>query len=217
MTFEELKEGLKDIDGQFKHLYELRNGLEEQYIKEHAPLPFRKYQRITIKLCISKEHFDRLTFANRKNPKNQIGCIYTVIGHIVRYIIDSKGRVRPDLYGGVTYDSNDDIISVEPAAQIEGDHKLCRRFKDGYCYMAGGMRLGPICATHKVGASDCLCPLYEERTKLWQGKHCFENVTIKQYPKRRMYRIYSEDWSTFTELTEEYVAKYYRKTEIEKV
>lgn len=214
MNFEELKKELKKIERQEAMCHARYVRTRETYKRQNAPLHLRKYERITVRLRVTEETRKHLVDKELSKRKNQVGYEYSVTGCFTDWYIheDGNGELKPCLFGDVSYSRFDEIVSIEPADQIEGHCSKCRRYKDGLCYMAGGKDISKKCATHKVGKDDFTCPKYEELTELWSadGKKHYPNVTILKHSKPLKYLIYSLNWQYYEEWKENEVEKFYR-------
>lgn len=202
MTYEELNKKLKAIERE-EDAFVLKCGrkelaLKKKYIKEHAPLELKDYQRIIVKL---------------KGKRN-----YSIDAIFCGWWISPKGELRPCLWNR-EYSQEDEILSIElHKCQPEGDCKKCLLYKDGLCYKAGGKNLGRGYATHKVKDGDLICPRYEEiiegglwgKMNIWPHKF-YPNVTFVYDEKfRKKYHIYEgRAWRYFTEHSEEEIENYY--------
>lgn len=214
MNYDELKKELKKIERQEAMCHARYVRTREIYKRQNAPLPLQKYERITVRLRVTEETRKHLVDKELTKRKNQVGYEYSVTGCFTDWYIHEggNGELKPCLFGDVSYSRFDEIVSIEPAEQIEGHCSKCRRYKDGFCYMAGGKDISKKCATHKVGKDDFTCPKYEELTELWSkcGSEHYPNVTILKHSKPLKYRIYSLNWQYYEEWKEKEVEEFYR-------
>ena len=215
MDFEELKKELTKIKRQESLLQARMARTKNLYIQQHAPIKcLRMYERIRICLRVTEESRKRMTEKERAMKKNQAGHEYSVEGCFSGWLLDEdrNGEIIPCLFTSKYYSKYDEIYCIESIDQIEGCCSKCRKYKDGYCYMAGGMTISKSCATRKVGKDDYTCPHYEELTELWtlDGKRHMPNVTHLKHSKE--YRIYSLNWLYYTKYTEDEIEKYYKKS-----
>ena len=210
MTYEELKKEKKALEQKAESFYHKIDVLKEKYIEEHQPFPIKRYQRMMVRLRVTEEHRKCLDERSKKMRKYQLGYEYCVTGIFIGFAIGDNGELRPCFFGDNGYSRYDEIVSMEMTAeQPIGDCTKCRLYKDGLCYMMGGMTISERLATHKVKDGDVVCPHYEERTELWQdGKH-YPNVTIVRRKKGTFYRIYSLNWDYFTEWEENIIKANY--------
>lgn len=216
MTFDELQKGIKKLERQELMCHARQVRLRNQYIKQNAPMKLRKFERIKVTLRVTEETRKRLVGKELEKKRNQVGYEYSVIGCFDGWYIheDGKGELKPCFFRGPFFSRFDDIVKIEPAEQIDGHCSKCRMYKDGLCYMIGGKDLGKSCAHHKVADDDYTCPLYEEKTELWdrweKEKH-YPNVTVLKHEKPIEYRVYSLNWNYYTKYTEDELERYYLK------
>ena len=213
MTYEELEKMNKDLDKQVDKLYRQQTKNELKYIAEHEPFKVHRYQILNVRLRVTEETRNTLTDAALTKKKYQLGHEYTVTGCFIGWHIrEHDGELRPCFFGGTTYSRFDEIVSIESAEQIEGHCSKCLKYKDGYCYLAGGKDISVKCATHKVKKDDYTCPKYEELTELWEkhGEHRhIPNVTICKHHHPIGYRIYALNWGSFCEWSQDVIDSNY--------
>lgn len=200
ITYDELKKQDALLDKEIDKLYRKMDAVETRrmklktkYVESNKPIPVRYNQRIKIQLQ-----------GKRKYSKE---------GVFRGFYICNDGTLRPDIYG-VKYSNTDPIIKMELSdEQPQGCCEKCLKYKDGYCYLAGGKNRGKSYATHKVKDGDIVCPLYEEVTELWRlnSDVHYPHVT-KMWDT---YRVYNRDWSIYTEYKKDKIHKFFRTKENE--
>ena len=204
MTYEELQKANKKLEQQANMCYARQKRNRKLYIKHNAPFTFRKYERITIRLRVTEETRKRLSDKEKKMKKWRLGNEYSVTGAFDCWYIheDGHGELIPALFRAPEYSRFDEVLGIESCKeQPQGSCKLCRRHKEGLCYLAGGMEFGKSYATEKVEPNQYPCPLYEEKIELWSkdGKRHYPNVVY--LPNEKAYYIYSLTWVTYTKYT----------------
>ena len=218
MTYEEMKQGCKALEKEQDKTYmqyqRKIDRMKLKYVKEHQPLEVKKYQHIKARLRVTQETNDAIYDKKEKQKKrNQPGYEYNVIGVFIGWYIGENGDVRPCFYGNKTYSRYDEVLSVELTEyQPEGDCSKCRLYKEGLCYMAGGVDMGKRYATHKVQDGDIPCPKYEERMVLydrWKAGVRYPHVTKVRRNGKTTYRVYNHDWGIYTEYDEKDVQRFY--------
>lgn len=220
MTFEELKNGLKEIQRQ-EALCERRYvQLREKYKRQNAPIKIKNNQMITVVLRVTEDTRRYIAENQKAMRKYQVGYEYSVTGYFQGWYIheEGHGELKPCFYGDVYYSRYDDVVSIKIAEhQPEGSCTKCRHYKDGLCYMHGGKEWGKQYANHKVKEGDLVCPKYEEVLSkgLYEygdsSRYC-PNVTVRKDDKGKTeYRVYSLNWNTYEKYSEKNIFKFFTK------
>ena len=219
MTYEELDKQLKAIkrkeDAFMRKCGREKLKLKQQYIDGREPMHFKRFQRISVRLKVTEATRQRLIESYRAKKKYQLGREYTVAGPFNGWAIGDDGQLKPCFYSGPSYNSTDEVVSVELAKdQPEGHCSKCRCHKDGLCYMMGGKDMGKRFAVWEITDDMVVCPKYEEILEggLYEygEKHC-PNVTKRVKNGKVFYQVYSLNWNYYTEYSEDEVFHFYTK------
>ena len=208
MTYEELKKELKALAQAEKSLNAKYNMVMDMYRRKNAPIKLRRFERVTVRLKVSKDTINSFPPSKRKMRKYELGHEYSVTGCFYEWgINDPDGELRPVFFGSVSYSRYDEIVAIEKAEQIDGHCSECLDYKDGYCYLMGGKDISKKCAHHKVLKDDFTCPKYEEVCECAWGRHepdrRYPNITVLKHETPLKYRVYSLNWGYFTEYKKE--------------
>ena len=219
MTYDELQKQTKALEKEkdkvYNKYFKQIQKMKLQYIEEHKPMHVKRFQRITVRLRVTEETRKRYTEEYRAKKKYQLGRDYNLSGAFNGWHIGNDGQLKPCFYGGTSYNSTDEVVSVSLAKdQPEGHCSKCRCYKDGLCYMMGGKDLGKSCAVWKITDDMVPCPKYEEIQEgglyEYDGKHC-PNVTKVWKNGKVFYHVYSLNWYCYTEYSEDEVWRSYTK------
>ncbi len=218
MTYEDFNKELDDLREQYAAVRQKEVELEERYIASNLPFKFKENMYLTVQLMVTEKTLELLTDAQKKMKKNQLGHVYEVTGCCHTMLIMEGGELRPDFWYK-NYRRTDKVVGIKAAKQVISSCKLCLKYKDGLCYRLGGKNISEKCAVGKVGDDNLTCPKYEERTELWRknGEQYihYPCVTILRHSNPLKYRIYSEDWKTYTEWEESIIkCNYVEKPDI---
>ena len=219
MTYEELNKQLKAIERK-EEAFSRKCGKEElklkmQYISEREPMHVKRFQRITVRLRVTEETRSRYTEEYRAKKKYQLGREYNLSGAFNGWHIGNDGQLKPCFYGGPSYNSTDEVVSVTLAKdQPCGDCSKCRCYNDGLCYMMGGKDISKRLAVWPITDDMVPCPRYDEIQEggLYEygERHC-PNVTKVWKNGKVFYHIYSLNWNYYTEWSENEVWRCYTK------
>lgn len=219
MTYEELQKKTNALEKEQDKLYckyaKKISKLKVEYIEEHKPMHFKRFQRITVRLRVTEATRKYLDDKHRAMAKYQLGKEYTLTGVFNGWHIGNDGQLKPCFYGGPSYNSSDDVVSVTLAKdQPCGDCSKCRCHKDGLCYMMGGKDMGKSFAVWKITDDMVTCPKYEEIQEggLYEygERHC-PNVTKVWRNGKVFYHVYSLNWNYYTEYSEDEIKRYYSR------
>ena len=224
MNYEELTNQTKALEKERERLYSQYGkkiyNLKMAYIKEHRPLDVKRFQRIEVTLCITEEFHKTLSASRQKMRKYQVGQTYSVSGIFNGWNIGDDGQVKPCFYGGeVNYSWLNKVVKVElTPEQPCGDCVKCHKYRDGLCFLMGGR--DKRCAVWRITDDMVVCPNYEEvvpdglytKPNIFPQGH-YRNVTY--IPSKKIYRLYSEGWGTYTIESEAEVEAYYSFEPIE--
>ena len=219
MTYEELDKQVKAIKREeeafSRKCSKKELALKMKYINEHKTIDLKRFQRITVRLRVTEATRKKLIDSYKAKKKYQLGREYTLIGVFNGWYIGNDGQLKPCFYGEPTYDSTDEVVSVELTKdQPEGHCSKCRCYKDGLCFMMGGKDISNRLAVWKITDDMVVCPKYEEILDggLYEygdaSRHC-PNVTKVWRKGKLYYNIYSLNWNYYTEYSEDEVKRYY--------
>lgn len=219
MTYKELKEKNDKLERQANLCHARQRKNCEDYKRQNAPFPLRKNQRITVTMRVTEKTRKRLSQKDLKLKKWQLGNVYSATGCIRDWYIneDMDGILYPCFFRGEEFSYLDEMIDIKIAdKQFEGSCEQCRRYKDGLCFLAGGMTISNKLATGKAG--EFTCPIYEEKTELWSkyGQlYHYPNVTYLRNADKPSYYVYALNWDTYTEYKADEIERYFSLTKPE--
>lgn len=149
MTYEELKQKedefnnahsilKKEYDAKLNEICRVFEQVEQEYINERLPFPFKERQLVEITLQVTEETRETIIDEKlRRKKKYQVGYTYKKIGRILYYIVGKHGDLRPIFAGMDSYYSPHDKIIAYDAYEDEYHCGDCGRYRDGGCWALG--------------------------------------------------------------------------------